>query len=69
MTKLNFIQVQHPQALSYVTVQSDPAAEQEPKKTMSDWLETATDWVTEFMIAFCAASGLVFWLVILVLMV
>lgn len=67
MTKLNFIQAQHPQALSYVVVQSDPVEGQEPKKTMSDWLEAAADWVTEFMIMFCAASGLVFWVFILIM--
>ena len=66
-TKLNFIQPQHPQALSYAVVQSDPVEGQEPKKTMSDWLEAATDWVTEFLIMFFTGSGLVFWLVILVL--
>ena len=42
MAKLNFIQAQHPQALSYVTVQSDPAAEavEEPatEKPLSDRL-------------------------------
>lgn len=69
MTKLNFIQAQHPQALSYVTVQSDPAAEPaeepEPKKTASDWLGDLAVDVMVVAAAFCGATGFMFWLFVI----
>ena len=65
MTKLNFIQAKHPQALSYVTVQSDPVAEPEPKKTASDWLGDLAVDVMVVAAAFCGATGFMFWLFII----
>lgn len=69
MTKLNFIQAQHQQALSYVTVQSDPAAEAVeepvPEKTLSDRLGGLAVDVMVVAAAFCGATGFMFWLFII----
>lgn len=69
MTKLNFIPAQHPQALSYVTVQSDPVAEPAeepaPKKALPDWLGDLAETVMVVAAAFCGATGFMFWLFII----
>lgn len=69
MTKLNFIQAQHPQALSYVTVQSDPVAEPAeepaPKETLSDRLGDLAVDVMVVAAAFCGATGFMFWLFVI----
>ena len=58
MTKLNFIQAQHPQALSYVTVQSDPVAEPAeepaPEKPLSDRLG---DLAVDVMVVYYSGIG------------
>ena len=68
MTKLNFIQAQHPQALSYVTVQSDPVAEPAeepaPEKPLSDRLGDLAVDVMVVAAAFCGATGFAFWVFI-----
>lgn len=65
MAKLNFIQAQHPQALSYAVVQSDPVVDQEPKKTLSDRLGDLAVDVMVVAAAFCGATGFMFWLFII----
>lgn len=65
MSKLNFIQAKHPQALSYVTVQSDPVAEPAPKETLSDRLGDLAVDVMVVAAAFCGATGFMFWLFII----
>lgn len=69
MTKLNFIQAQHPQALSYVTVQSDPAAEAAeeaaPEKPLSDRLGDLAVDVMVVAATFCGAASFMFWLFII----
>ena len=69
MTKLNFIQAKHPQALSYAVVQSDPAAEPAaepvPEKTLSDRLGDLAVDVMVVAAAFCGAIGFMFWLFII----
>lgn len=65
VTKLNFIQAQHPQALSYVTVQSDPAEEPAPEKPLSDRLGDLAVDVMVVAAAFCGATGFMFWVFII----
>ena len=65
MTKLNFVQAKHPQALSYVTVQSDPVAEPEPKKALADWLGDLAEAVMFTVAALCGATGFMFWVFII----
>ena len=69
MAKLNFIESQHPRMLSYVTVQSDPAAEpaEEPatEKSLSDRLGDLAVDVMVVAAAFCGATGFMFWLFII----
>ena len=69
MTKLNFVQAQHPQALSYAVVQSDPVAEPAeepaPKETLSDRLGDLAVDVMVVPAAFCGATGFMFWLFII----
>lgn len=65
MTKLNFVQAQHSQALSYVAVRSDPAVDQEPKKTLSDRLGDLAVDVMVVAAAFCGATGFMFWLFVI----
>ncbi|RHV86924.1 hypothetical protein DXA97_11785 [Clostridium sp. OF09-36] len=64
MTKLNFIQAKHQQALSYAVVQSDPA-EPAPEKTLSDRLGDLAVDVMVVAAAFCGATGFMFWLFII----
>ena len=68
MTKLNFIQAKHQQALSYAVVQSDPAEPAEepaPEKTLSDRLGDLAVDVMVVSAAFCGATGFMFWLFII----
>lgn len=77
MSKLNFIPAQHPQALSYVTVQSDPVAEPAeepaeepaPEKSLSDRLGDLAVDVMVVAAAFCGATGFMFWLFIILALV
>lgn len=69
MTKLNFIQAQHQQALSYVAVQSEPAEEPveepAPEKPLSDRLGDLAVDVMVVAAAFCGATGFMFWLFVI----
>ena len=65
MTKLNFIQAKHPQALSYAIVQSDPVAEPEPKKALVDRLEDLAVGVMFTVAALCGATGFMVWVFII----
>lgn len=69
MSKLNFIQAKHPQALSYATVQSDPAAEPAeepaPEKSLSDRLGDLAEAVMVVAAVVCGATGFMFWLFII----
>ena len=69
VTKLNFIQAKHPQALSYVTVQSEPveepAAEPAQEKPLSERLgDLAVDGMVVAE-AFCGVTGFMFWLFVI----
>lgn len=69
MAKLNFIQAQHPQALSYAVVQSDPvtepAEEPAPEKPLSDRLGDLAVDVMVVAAAFCGATGFMVWVFII----
>ncbi len=73
MAKLNFIESQHPQALSYVVVQSDPAAEPAeepaPEKPLSDRLGDLAVDVMVVAAALCGATGFAFWVFIVLALV
>lgn len=65
MAKLNFVESKHPQALSYVTVQSNPVADPAQKKTLSDWLEDLAVGVTFTVAALCGATGFIVWVFVI----
>lgn len=69
MAKLNFIQSQHPQALSYVECRSNPVAEPAPKKALPGWLGDLAEAVMVVAAVLCGATGFTFWVFIVLALV
>lgn len=67
MTKLNFIQAQHPQALSYVECRSEvdeewpeeERPEEERPTILEEYLMSWGGWVMDMFVALCTCIGFV----------
>ena len=62
VAKLNFIESQHPQALSYAACRSD-AEEERPEKEqptiLEEYLMSWGGWVMDMLVALCTCIGFV----------